>query len=107
MKRRSLRGATLALLALALVASPMLTTQAQASDPFIGEIKMVGFGFAPRGYATCDGQLLSISSNSALFSLLGTSFGGDGRTSFGLPDLRGRHAKHVGTGPGLNTVSGS
>ena len=72
------------------------------SDPFIGEIRMVGFNFAPRGWAFCDGQLLSIAQNTALFSLLGTSFGGDGRTTFALPDLRGRVAIHPGTGPGLS-----
>jgi microcystin-dependent protein len=71
------------------------------SEPFIGEIRMFGFNFAPRGWAFCDGQLLPISQNTALFSLLGTTFGGDGRTTFGLPDLRGRTAIHVGTGPGL------
>ena len=71
------------------------------SDPFLGEIRMVGFNFAPRGWALCDGQILPISQNSALFALLGTTFGGDGRTTFGLPDLRGRAPKHVGTGPGL------
>jgi microcystin-dependent protein len=70
-------------------------------DPFIGEIMQVGFGFAPRGWALCDGQLLSISQNTALFSLLGTTYGGDGRTTFGLPDLRGRTAVHPGSGPGL------
>lgn len=74
------------------------------AEPFLGEIKMVGFNFAPRGWAFCDNQLLPISSNSALFSLLGTTFGGDGRSTFGLPDLRGRVAKHVGTGPGLASV---
>ena len=62
---------------------------------------MVGFDFAPRGWALCDGQLLPISQNSALFSLLGTTYGGDGRISFALPDLRGRVAIHQGTGPGL------
>lgn len=75
------------------------------SDPFIGEISMFGFNFPPRGWATCDGQLLPIAQNTALFSLLGTTFGGDGRTTFGLPDLRGRSAKHVGTGPGLEPVT--
>lgn len=75
------------------------------SEPFIGQIMTVGFNFAPRGWAFCDGQLLAISSNTALFSLIGTTFGGDGRTTFGLPDLRGRIAKHVGRGPGLNNVS--
>ena len=72
------------------------------SEPFIGEIQMFGFNFAPRGWATCDGQLLPIAQNSALFSLLGTTYGGDGRTTFGLPDLRGRVAIHMGQGPGLS-----
>ncbi len=72
------------------------------SEPFIGEIRMVGFNFAPRGWALCDGQLLSIAQNNALFALLGTQFGGDGRTTFGLPDLRGRAAMHAGSGPGLS-----
>lgn len=74
------------------------------SDPFIAEIVMFGGNFAPRGWALCDGQLLSIAQNSALFSILGTTYGGDGRTSFGLPDLRGRSPVHPGTGPGLNNV---
>jgi len=73
-------------------------------DPFIGQIQPFGFNFAPRQWSTCDGQLLAISSNSALFSLLGTTFGGDGRTTFALPDLRGRSIVHVGRGPGLNTI---
>jgi microcystin-dependent protein len=60
------------------------------SDPFIGEMKMVGFGYAPRGWAFCEGQLLAISQNQALFSLLGTTYGGDGVSTFALPDLRGR-----------------
>lgn len=72
-----------------------------SSEPFIGEIAAFGFNFAPRGWAQCNGQLLSISQNTALFSLLGTTYGGDGRTTFGLPDLRGRVALHQGTGPGL------
>ena len=63
---------------------------------------MFGGNFAPRGWALCDGQLLSIASNEALFSILGTTYGGDGRTTFGLPDLRGRVALHAGTGPGLS-----
>ena len=73
------------------------------STPMLGEIRMAGFNFAPRGWALCDGQLLAISSNDALFSLLGTIYGGDGRTSFGLPDLRGRFPLHPGTGPGQPT----
>ena len=71
------------------------------SDAFIGEIKMFAGTFAPRSFAFCDGQLLAISSNEALFSLLGTTYGGDGRTTFGLPELRGRVPIHQGTGPGL------
>jgi microcystin-dependent protein len=71
------------------------------SEPFVGEIKLVGFNFNPRGFANCDGQLLQVSSHSALFSLLGTMYGGDGRITFGLPDLRGRVPIHTGTGAGL------
>lgn len=70
-------------------------------EPFIGEIIMFGGNFAPRGWALCDGQLLPISQNSALFSILGTTYGGDGRTTFALPDLRGRAALHPGSAPGL------
>jgi microcystin-dependent protein len=73
------------------------------SEPFVGQIMMVGFNFAPRGWAFCDGQMLPISQNQALFSLLGTTYGGDGRTTFALPDLRGRVAIHQGSGPGLTT----
>ena len=71
-------------------------------DPFIGQIKIFGGNLVPRGYAFCDGQLLAISSNEDLFSLLGTTYGGDGRTTFGLPDLRGRVPVHMGTGAGLS-----
>lgn len=73
-------------------------------EPFIGQIMAVGFNFPPRGWAFCDGQLLPISDNTALFSLLGTTFGGDGRSSFGLPELRGRTIVHPGSGPGLDRV---
>lgn len=73
-------------------------------EPFLGQIQPVGFGFAPRGWATCSGQLLAIASYSALFSLFGTTYGGDGRTSFGLPDLRGREMVGIGTGPGLSPM---
>ncbi len=77
------------------------------SDPFLGEIKMFGGNFAPRGWAFCHGQLLGINQNTALFSLLGTMYGGDGRTTFGLPDLRGRVPVGFGRGPGLsNYVQG-
>lgn len=70
-------------------------------DPFVGQITMFAGNFAPRGWAFCDGQLLDVSQNDALFSLLGTTYGGDGRTTFGLPDLRGRTPIHYGSGPGL------
>lgn len=73
------------------------------SEPFIGEIRLVGFTFAPQGWAFCDGQLLPISQNDALFSILGTTYGGDGVTTFGLPDLRGRVPIHAGSGPSLPT----
>lgn len=73
-------------------------------ESFIGTIMPVAFGFEPRGWALCNGQMLSISQNSALFSLLGTSYGGDGRSTFGLPDLRGRVAVGQGQGPGISQV---
>jgi microcystin-dependent protein len=72
------------------------------SEPFVGEIRMFAGNFAPRGWSFCDGQLLAVSQNDALFSLLGTIYGGDGRTTFGLPDLRGRLPIHAGNGPGLS-----
>ncbi len=71
------------------------------SEPFVGEIRMFAGNFAPSGWAFCDGQLLAVSQNDALFSLLGTVYGGDGRTTFGLPDMRGRVPVHPGSGPGL------
>ncbi len=71
-------------------------------EPLIGQIMMFAGTFAPRGWAFCDGQLLPISENTALFSILGTTYGGDGRTTFALPDLRGRAPMHAGTGPGLS-----
>lgn len=72
------------------------------SEPFIGQIIMFGGNFAPRGWAFCEGQLVPINSNQALFSILGTTYGGDGRITFGLPDLRGRSPMHQGQGPGLS-----
>lgn len=78
------------------------TAQAQ-SDPYLGDIKAVGYNFCSRGWALADGQLLPIASNSALYSLLGTTYGGDGRTTFGLPDLRDRAAMGQGQGPGLTS----
>ena len=74
-------------------------------EPFIGQIQAFAFNFAPRGWASCDGQLLSIAQFQALFSLLGTTYGGDGRTTFGLPDLRGRSMVSEGAGPGLDTMT--
>ena len=71
------------------------------SDPFVGEVRIFGCNFAPRGWATCDGQLMPISQNTALFSLIGTYYGGDGRSTFALPDLRNRFALGPGQGPGL------
>lgn len=76
------------------------------SDPFIGEIKQVGFTFAPKGWALCNGQLLSIAQNQALFSILGTTYGGDGRVTFGLPNLQGRVPVHVGPQSVLGQVGG-
>ncbi len=72
------------------------------SEPFIGEIHTYAFNFPPRGWALCDGQLMQVSQHTALFSLVGTTYGGDGRNTFGLPDLRGRAPVHMGTGPGLS-----
>lgn len=71
-------------------------------SPFLGMIAWFGFNFAPRGWALCSGQILSIAQNTALFSLLGTNYGGDGSTTFALPDLRGRSPLHTGQGPGLS-----
>jgi len=79
----------------------MIPGSALASEPFIGQITMFAGTFAPRGWAFCDGQLLPISGNEALFSILGTTYGGDGRTTFALPDLRGRLPMGARSGPGL------
>ncbi len=76
-----------------------------AADPMIGEVMLVGFTFCPLGWVEANGQLLSISSNTALFSLYGTIYGGDGITTFAIPDLRGRTPIHNGTGPGLQPYS--
>ena len=77
------------------------SASAQASDPFIGQIMCAGFNFAPRGWAELNGQILAINQNTALFSLLGTQYGGNGQTTFALPDMRGRVLLHAGQGPGL------
>lgn len=76
------------------------------AEPFLGEIRMMSFVFAPRGWALCNGQLLAINQNQALFSLLGTTYGGDGRVNFALPDLRGRVPIHVGNGHTLGERGG-
>ena len=72
------------------------------ADPFVAEIRIFPFNFAPKGWAWCDGQLLPLSQNTALFSLLGTTYGGDGKSNFALPDLMGRAPMHPGQGPGLS-----
>lgn len=91
--------------ATALAATVFLSAPAgaQIDDAYIGEVRLFGFGFCPAGWAPADGQLLAVSQNDALFSLLGTLYGGDGRTTFGLPDLRGRVPINDGTGAGLST----
>ena len=76
-----------------------------STEPFIGEVKLLAFDFAPKSYMQCAGQILSIASNTALFSLLGTTYGGNGQTTFALPDLRGRMPIGQGTGPGLPSHS--
>lgn len=76
------------------------------AEPFLSEIRMMSFSFPPKGWAFCDGQLLPINQNQGLFSLLGTTFGGDGRVNFGLPDLRGRVPIHVGSGHTLGERGG-
>ena len=72
------------------------------ADPFVAEIRIFPFNFAPKGWAWCDGQLMPLSQNTALFSLLGTTYGGNGKSNFALPDLQGRSPMHPGQGPGLS-----
>src|SRR5512146_239208 len=76
------------------------------AEPFLAEIRIMSFGFAPKGWALCDGQLLPINQNQGLFSLLGTTYGGDGRVNFGLPNLQGRVPIHVGSGHTLGERGG-
>jgi len=76
------------------------------AEPFLSEVRIMSFVFPPKGWALCDGQLLPINQNQGLFSLLGTTFGGDGRVNFGLPDLRGRTPIHVGSGHTLGERGG-
>jgi microcystin-dependent protein len=92
------RSVWLLVIAVFLAAAP----RAAAQEPLLGEIKWVPYNFTPVGWADCNGQLLPIAQNTALFSLLGTTFGGDGRTTFALPDMRGRVSLHVGQGSGLS-----
>lgn len=87
-------------MSLGTVATP---SKASAQERYLGEIIWVGFNFCPRGFAPADGQILSIAQNTALFALYGTTYGGDGRTTFALPDLRSRVPVHNGTGPGLTS----
>ncbi|WP_146591332.1 phage tail protein [Puniceibacterium confluentis] len=94
--------ATASLLALAAPISAVPDRAAAGANPYLGDIIAVGYTFCPRGWTSAEGQLLSINSFQALFSLLGTTYGGDGRTTFGLPDLRGRVAMGQGFGPGLS-----
>jgi microcystin-dependent protein len=75
------------------------------AEAYLGEIRMFGGNFAPKGWATCDGQLLAISQNTALFAILGTTYGGNGQTTFALPDLRGRRPVHQGQGRGLSSYT--
>lgn len=81
------------------------TLRAQATDPFLGQLMLVPYNFAPRGWAFCNGQILAIVQHTALFSLLGTTYGGNGQTTFALPDLRGRVPMGAGQGPGLSDYS--
>lgn len=90
------------LLILLVVSSMFFTKKAYSQDEFIGVIKLFAGNFAPQNYMFCNGQVLSISSNAALFTLLGTTYGGNGTTTFALPDLRGRVVVSAGQGPGLS-----
>ena len=102
-RRRPLRRAALAAVALLAGAAVTPTVQAQ-SEPFLGQLMLVSYNFCPDRWAEANGQIMSISMNTALFSLLGTTYGGDGRITFALPDLRGRAPVHVGQGPGLSLI---
>src|SRR4026209_1600791 len=82
--------------------SPARPKEKKMSDPFVAEIRLFPFNFPPKGWAFCDGQLMPISQNTALFSLLGTTYGGDGKSTFALPNLQGSVPVHQGQGPGLS-----
>lgn len=106
MKIISIRALTQTAAAAALSLAALLpASQAQAQDAILGEVKLFGFNFCPRGYAAAAGQLLPIAQNSALFSLYGTIYGGDGRTTFALPDLRGRVPVSQGQAPGFSNYA--
>ncbi len=102
MLRKTRTSISVLVLAVMLALGTIQVTPAWASDPFVAQIKIFPYNFAPRGWAFCNGDLLPIAENTALFSLVGTTYGGDGRTTLGLPDLRGRFAMHAGRGPGLS-----
>lgn len=97
------RGMFFCLTFIALLAGGVSTAQAYGGNDVIGSVEMFAGSFAPQHWMLCDGSLLAIADNTALFSLLGITYGGDGRTTFGLPDLRGRVPVGMGTGPGLST----
>src|SRR5205823_4391085 len=82
--------------------SSRLRLKGETMDPFVAEIRIFPFNFAPKGWAFCDGQILPLSQNTALFSLLGTTYGGDGKSNFALPDMQGNAPMHPGQGPGLS-----
>ncbi|MCG8506121.1 MAG: tail fiber protein [Sphingomonadales bacterium] len=88
-----------------LIAVPLLSTTAPAQQPYIGEVKLWGMSWCPRGWTPANGQLLEIERYTALFSLYGTTYGGDGRTNFGVPSLQGRAAMSSGRGPGLSSYT--
>lgn len=107
MINRNFSVLTAAALLSAAATSLSVSPAAAQSEPYIGQMMATGATFCPRGWAQADGQIMSIAQNTALFSLLGTTYGGNGQTTFALPDLRGRSAIHQGTGPGLsNYVEG-
>ncbi len=95
MKKNILKSTAVALTCVAALGATSVPSHAQ--DAFLGEIRFTGFDFAPRGWAKCDGQLLPIAQHQALYSILGTTYGGNGHSDFALPDMRGRAPAHVGT----------
>ena len=103
-RTRSVKSISALLCASAFTMGIGFSQPVQAAEPFIAEIVMFGGNFAPRSWALCNGDLLPISQNQALFALLGTTYGGDGRTTFQLPDMRGRSPVHAGQGPGLSNI---